>query len=158
MIQTLVILGASGDLTSRFLMPAIARLHQAGKLPEGFRVVGFARDDWNTEKFRSHLEQKLAESGTADIAGMREAILGQVDYRRVDVTSRDQLAQALGKVTDPLVAYLALPPGLFAPSIESLAALKLPKRQQGGPGEALRGESGIGAGVESPPARVVSRA
>ncbi|MBX3303920.1 MAG: glucose-6-phosphate dehydrogenase [Nitrospira sp.] len=128
MIQTLVILGASGDLTSRFLMPAIARLHQAGKLPEGFRVLGFARDDWNTERFRSHLEQKLAESSTADVAGMREeAILGQVDYRRVDVTSRDQLAQALGKATDPLVAYLALPPGLFAPSIESLAALKLPK-------------------------------
>ncbi len=127
MIQTLVIFGASGDLTSRFLMPAIARLHHTRKLPEGFRVLGVARDDWNTERFRSHLEQKLAAPGTAGVAGTREAILGRVDYRRVDVTDRDQLAQALGKVTDPLVAYLALPPGLFAPSIESLAALKLPK-------------------------------
>jgi len=127
MIQTLVILGASGDLMSRYLMPAIVRLHQADKLPEEFRVLGVARDDWNTEKFRSHLEQKLAVSGTAGVAGVWEAILGRVDYRCVDVTNRDQLVQAMDKVTDPLVAYLALPPGLFAPSIQSLAALKLPK-------------------------------
>ena len=126
MIQTLVILGASGDLTSRFLMPAIARLHQARRLPEKFRVLGVARDDWNTERFRSHLEQKLASPGTAGVARHLEAILKRVDYRRVDVTSRDQLARALGGMTDPVVAYLALPPGLFARSIESLAALKLP--------------------------------
>lgn len=127
MIQTLVIFGASGDLTSRFLIPAIARLHQTGKLPEGLRVLGVARDDWNTHRFRSHLEQKLDWSGTADVSGLRETILGKVDYCRADVTSRDQLARALGKLTDPLVAYLALPPGLFAPSIESLAALRMPK-------------------------------
>ena len=127
MIENLVIFGASGDLTSRFLMPALVRLHQAGKLPEGFQVVGVAQDDWNTEKFRSHLEQKLDSSGTADVSGLRETILGKVDYRRADVTSRDQLARALGDRTDPLVAYLALPPALFAPSIESLVALKLPK-------------------------------
>lgn len=127
MIQTLVILGASGDLTARFLMPALVRLHQAGKLPEGFRVVGVAQDDWNTEKFQSHLEQKLGSSGTADVSGLRETMLGKVDYRRADVASRAQLARALGDRADPLVVYLALPPGLFAPSIESLAALKLPK-------------------------------
>lgn len=127
MIQTLVIFGASGDLTSRFLLPEIARLHQAGKLPEDFRVLGIARDDWNLEKFRSHLEQKLGSSGTVDVSSLRETILEMVDYRRVDVTSRDELARALGNVMGPLVAYLALPPGLFAPSIESLAALKLSK-------------------------------
>jgi glucose-6-phosphate 1-dehydrogenase len=127
MIQTLVIFGASGDLTSRFLIPAIARLHQAGNLPEGFRVLGVAQDDWNTEKFRGHIEQKLDSSGTADVSGLRETILEKVDYRRADVTSRDQLARALGDMADPVVAYLALPPALFALSIESLVALKLPK-------------------------------
>jgi glucose-6-phosphate 1-dehydrogenase len=127
MIQTLVILGASGDLTSRFLMPAIARLYQSRELPEEFRVLGVAQDDWNTERFRSHLERKLVASNPDNVAGTLEAILERVDYHRVDVTSRDQLARVLGNMTDPLVAYLALPPGLFAPSIESLAALKLPK-------------------------------
>jgi glucose-6-phosphate 1-dehydrogenase len=126
MIQILVIFGASGDLTARFLIPAIARLHQAGKLPEDFRVLGIARDDWNSEKFRSHLEQKLGSSGTAVVSSLRETILEKVDYRRADVTSRDQLTRVLGDMADPVVAYLALPPGLFASSIESLAEGKLP--------------------------------
>ncbi|MCP9473458.1 MAG: glucose-6-phosphate dehydrogenase [Nitrospira sp.] len=127
MIQTLVIFGASGDLTSRFLMPAIVRLHEEGKLPEGFRVLGIAQDDWDTGTFRNHLKEKLAASGTVDVSGLPEAIIGKIDYCRADVTNRDQLAQALSRVTGPLVAYLALPPALFAPSIESLVALKLPK-------------------------------
>lgn len=127
MIQTLVILGALGDLTSRFLIPAIVRLHQAGKLPKGFRVLGVARNDWNTEKFRSHLERKLTASSAANVAGMLEAVLERVEYRRADVTSRDQLGRALAHLSDPLVAYLALPPGLFTPAVESLAVLKLPK-------------------------------
>ncbi|MCP9447762.1 MAG: glucose-6-phosphate dehydrogenase [Nitrospira sp.] len=126
MIQTLVIFGASGDLTSRFLMPAIVRLHEGGNLPEGFRVLGIAQDEWNTERFRRHLEQRppFAESGPVAV---REAVLGQTDYCRADVTNRDQLAHALSRITGPLVAYLALPPSLFAPAIESLVALKIPK-------------------------------
>ncbi|MCP9473536.1 MAG: glucose-6-phosphate dehydrogenase [Nitrospira sp.] len=127
MIQTLMIFGASGDLTSRFLMPAIVRLHEEGKLPEGFRVLGIAQDDWDTGKFRSHLKEKLAASGTVDVSGLPEAIFRNIDYCRADVTNRDQLAQAVSRTTGPLVAYLALPPALFAPSIESLVALKLPK-------------------------------
>jgi glucose-6-phosphate 1-dehydrogenase len=91
-------------------MPVIARLHQAGRLSERFRVLGVARSDWNIERFRSHLEQKLASPGTPGVAGLWEAILGRVDYRRVDVTSRDELGRALGNMTDPLVIYLALPP------------------------------------------------
>ncbi len=127
MIQTMVILGASGDLTARFLMPALARLHQAGRLPSGFRMLGLARDDWDTDDFRRHLERKMASCATSLLAGAREAILGSVDYRRVDVTSREQLGEALGKPTGPIVAYLALPPALFAPAVETLAKLGLPK-------------------------------
>lgn len=35
MIRRLVIFGATGDLTSRYLLPAVARLHEAAKLPDG---------------------------------------------------------------------------------------------------------------------------
>ena len=38
MIQRMVVFGASGDLTSRLLMPAIAQLTEAGLLPPGFTV------------------------------------------------------------------------------------------------------------------------
>lgn len=69
MIQTLVIFEASGDLTSRFLMPAIVRLHEENKLPEGFRVLGVAHDGWSQKQFGTRFEQKpsFAESDPTDV-------------------------------------------------------------------------------------------
>jgi glucose-6-phosphate 1-dehydrogenase len=127
MIKTLAILGASGDLASRFLVPAIARLREVGQLPESFRILGLARDAWDTEAFRHHLERKLDESNSNVGHSSREAILSSTDYHRVDVTNRDELVQVLSKLTDPLVVYLALPPVLFEPTVRMLAALQLPK-------------------------------
>ena len=43
MIGRMVLFGASGDLTSRLLMPAVAQLAEAGLLPPGFTVLGSAR-------------------------------------------------------------------------------------------------------------------
>ena len=40
---TIVIFGASGDLTVRKLIPALYHLFREGQMPESFRVVGFAR-------------------------------------------------------------------------------------------------------------------
>jgi hypothetical protein len=40
---TIVIFGASGDLTVRKLIPALFHLYKDGQMPEPFRVVGFAR-------------------------------------------------------------------------------------------------------------------
>lgn len=129
MIATLVILGASGDLTSRFLMPALMRLHEAGQLPAGFRVVGLARDDWDTATFRRHLEEKLRSSARSPIPSVsaRQAVLASTEYRPVDVTDPDQLAEVLGKEIQPVVAYLALPPSLFKPTIGALATFRLPR-------------------------------
>ena len=48
----LVVFGASGDLASRKLLPAIAALADHGALPEGFTVVGVARTQWSDDQFR----------------------------------------------------------------------------------------------------------
>ncbi|MFG0264478.1 MAG: hypothetical protein ACF8AM_04910, partial [Rhodopirellula sp. JB055] len=40
MSNTIVIFGASGDLTSRKLIPALFRLFSRGRLPESTRIVG----------------------------------------------------------------------------------------------------------------------
>jgi glucose-6-phosphate 1-dehydrogenase len=57
MCHRLVIFGASGDLTSRELMPVLARLHEVGQLPSGFSVLSIARDDWGTHRLREALER-----------------------------------------------------------------------------------------------------
>ncbi|BCA57157.1 Glucose-6-phosphate 1-dehydrogenase [Nitrospira sp. KM1] len=125
MIRTLVILGASGDLTARLLMPAIVRLYEEGQLPDGFRIIGAARNDWDTQKFRAHLDQKLQEF-LPNAEASSKAVLSATEFHHVDVTRREDIAAALENLKEPIVAYLALPPPLFAPTIQALAALPLP--------------------------------
>jgi glucose-6-phosphate 1-dehydrogenase len=50
--SVLVILGASGDLTKRLLMPALYNLACDGLLPEEFAIIGMARREWTHEVFR----------------------------------------------------------------------------------------------------------
>ena len=95
---TLVIFGASGDLTRRKLIPALWSMFQSRVLPEPFAVVGVARSEMTNEQFR---------------ARMREAI---ADFARVQPPSArvwDRFAQALFYYAgDP--ADSAMYPGLAA--------------------------------------------
>jgi glucose-6-phosphate 1-dehydrogenase len=54
---TVVIFGATGDLTHRKLVPALYNLAADGALPPAASVVGFARRDKNDEVFRKELEE-----------------------------------------------------------------------------------------------------
>ena len=49
---TLVIFGATGDLTHRLLMPALYNLGRWGLLPEDFSVIGVSRSEMSSEDFR----------------------------------------------------------------------------------------------------------
>jgi glucose-6-phosphate 1-dehydrogenase len=56
---TMVIVGATGDLTDRKLAPALYNLMLGGALPPEFTVVGFARRDLTAEQFRAHLRKGI---------------------------------------------------------------------------------------------------
>lgn len=127
MINRFVIFGASGDLAARFILPAIAELHEAGLLPEELEVVGAAREEWETSDFRARAEQALAEHAPRVSSEARRAVASMLRYRRGDVTRAEDVAAAVGSGAGPLVAYLALPPFLFAPTVEALAAADLPE-------------------------------
>ncbi len=58
---TLVIFGATGDLTRRKLVPALYNLSIEGYLPPGFQVIGFARRDWSDEFFRNEMYEGVKE-------------------------------------------------------------------------------------------------
>ncbi|MFH0916736.1 MAG: glucose-6-phosphate dehydrogenase, partial [bacterium] len=44
--STVVIFGATGDLSRRKLLPSLYVMHQQGVLPPGFSLVGFGRRPW----------------------------------------------------------------------------------------------------------------
>ena len=59
--QTVVIFGASGDLTKRKLLPALFQLHDQGLLPAEFAIVGYARTPMTDEEFRDVARKAAAE-------------------------------------------------------------------------------------------------
>src|SRR5438477_12277066 len=58
---TVVIFGATGDLTHRKLVPALYNLQRERLLPPGFNVVGFARRDWTDSFFHNSLHRDAAQ-------------------------------------------------------------------------------------------------
>ena len=131
MIRTLVLLGATGDLAGRFLLPGLAALQAAGRLTGDFLVVGAGRDDWDDEAFRRHARRCLQQHAEDMPAAAREATVGALRYRRGDFTDPDSVARVLqagelGARPAPVAVYLALPPTLFAPTVSTLGAVGLP--------------------------------
>src|ERR1044071_3752172 len=62
---TVVIFGASGDLTKRKLVPALYRLVQERLLPAEFAIVGLARTEMSTEEFRARMKEAVEEFSEA---------------------------------------------------------------------------------------------
>jgi glucose-6-phosphate 1-dehydrogenase len=58
---TLVIFGASGDLTRRLLAPAIAHLNRDGAISPDFAIIGIGRTAYTDETFRAHLQEGARE-------------------------------------------------------------------------------------------------
>jgi len=56
---TIVIFGASGDLTARKLIPAFYHLFKDKLMPSTFRIVGFARREKTNESWRQELRAAL---------------------------------------------------------------------------------------------------
>ena len=56
---TLVLFGASGDLTQRMIMPAIFRLARRGLLSPEFRLIGYARSEMTDDEFRARMRKAV---------------------------------------------------------------------------------------------------
>ena len=122
MIRHMLILGATGDLTFRYLLPALAQLREADELPEGFTISALARDDRDTRSYRAQAEERLTRHAADVSEEARSGLAGAIEYHRADVTDPERVRAALGDVRreEPVVAYLALPPSVFAPAIEAV--------------------------------------
>ena len=66
--QSIVVFGASGDLTHRKLLPALYNLARAGMLPERVAIVGFSRTSWTDEEFRTSARSAVEQFGGAPIS------------------------------------------------------------------------------------------
>ena len=117
---TFVIIGASGDLTQRKIIPALFDLFRKGEMPAHFQVAGCARTRLSDQGFREKMRESLngkADSGNAEWNAFAE----RLHYRAIDYSDEASFA-ALGdylnhEVQEPgmprnRIFYLAIPPSL----------------------------------------------
>lgn len=125
-IDRLLLFGASGDLVGRYLLPALAALGAAGRLPEGFQIVGAAREDWTDTRFRDHAAERLDHHAADLPPAARAATLAALRYRRVDFGDIETVEAVVnGTGEGPVAAYLAIPSRVFAAAIGALDGVGL---------------------------------
>ena len=102
----IVILGASGDLARRKLIPALAVLHNKGEIDDSTCIVGSGRSAFTDEEFRDSFEAQGAFRKLlcyhAGLAGLKSYIDARGAFDRV-------------------IVFLALPPKVYADTAEQLA-------------------------------------
>jgi glucose-6-phosphate 1-dehydrogenase len=131
----MVILGASGDLTKRKLIPAIYNLATAQLVPAGFAIVGMATSPMSADEFRSRLARDVPEHLPSGFnKDLREALLAKVTYVSGDfrdAAAYSRLAAALAQVEQEhgtagnAIFYLATPPQLIGEIVRRLAEAEL---------------------------------
>lgn len=119
---TLVILGATGDLVSRLLLPGLGSLLR--KEPSRHvEIVGVGRrpfDGWRD------LVDAALRGATVDDA-CRERIVSAARYIECDITKEAELPGFVDGLPDDAVLYFALPPSVTMQVATLLADLDLPE-------------------------------
>jgi glucose-6-phosphate 1-dehydrogenase len=133
-----VIFGASGDLTSRKLIPAIENLALRRLLPVGFSVVGVARTEMTDDDFRERMRELVEKGGGGgpEVTHVWDSFVGGFRYVAGDYGDHatfERLKQVLQELdrergtAENRLYYLATPPTTFPTVIEGLAAAGLNK-------------------------------
>jgi glucose-6-phosphate 1-dehydrogenase len=124
---TLVIYGASGDLTRRKLLPAVYRLSQRGRLPAQFAVIGVARTEMSDEMFRTQFRDSLKEFAGVTAAGddVAESLASRMHYISGEMDDRALYEKLQARLTEidgaeGALFYLAIPPTAYGTVIENL--------------------------------------
>jgi glucose-6-phosphate 1-dehydrogenase len=136
---TLVIFGASGDLTSRKLVPALYQLFRKGRLPEGTVLVGFSRTAFSDDAWRQALAATTEEfSGKNFDRESWQKFASAIHYHAGDIGHPDdftalhkQLGELEGGRQSTRVYYLATAPQVYEPTVERLGASGLADEKNG---------------------------
>ena len=129
-VSTLLLFGATGDLSRRMLLPSLYALDSDGLLPDDLRIIGTARSELDDASFRSRAAEALQEHLPEGFLqeGIAQRFLARLHYVPVDITERsdfEQLRRAIGDPCHGVAIFLSTAPSLFKPTIDGLEAAGL---------------------------------
>lgn len=140
----IVIIGASGDLTARKLMPALFDLYTKGGLPDTFNIVGCARTELTHEQFRTNMREALARNGKLQDEKWHDfaqaLYYSSIQLEEDALDSFHGLAESLKaldenhKTRGNKIFYLAIPPSLYRTAARLIGRAGLAEESRNGNG------------------------
>jgi len=137
----IVILGASGDLTSRKLVPALLHNHIEGAFPREVQVIGVSRTPKTSEAWRA----ELGETVPQELQAAWQDLAADLHWLQADAATPEGIAtlqRELGELVERMpngdrrrsgrLYYLALSPSLFGPVVAALAGAGMLECEPGG--------------------------
>ncbi len=137
-VRTLLVLGASGDLASRLLLPALGEL-LAAEPDRRLRLVGAGEEQLGAAAW----EDRLRTAFTGAAVPALGTLLGSTVYLQADVTSETGLRDVLQACEGDTAIYFALPPAITIKACEALQRMGVPA------GTVLALEKPFGSSAES---------
>lgn len=135
---SIIIFGASGDLTQRKLIPGLYNLYRKKRLPDKFQIVGVSRSPLSHDDFRAKLlegaqqftketfDQKLWDAFAPHIFYLPGNATTPDDYSKLDQFLREQEGGAANRLY-----YLSTAPSLYVPTVENLGAAGMVSEDEG---------------------------
>ncbi|HVO71277.1 MAG TPA: glucose-6-phosphate dehydrogenase [Aggregatilineaceae bacterium] len=137
--MSIVIFGATGDLTWRKLIPALFNLYCKRELPPQTRIVGFSNESYTDETLRHRLRQGVKKFSKATFDSVTwDSFAAMLNYFRGDLSVREsfgQLETFLSKLEGGpanRLYYLATSPTLYDVTISNLGAAEMASQHGGG--------------------------
>ena len=120
--QDIVVVGATGDLAQRKLLPALYNLSREKLLPAQGAIIGTAPFEWDDDRFRDHARQAIESFSRTGIDGSDFKKFA-ARLRFVPLDERGDIGVVQPRLTQPRrIVYLAVPPSAFGQLITAIGA------------------------------------
>ncbi|NEV61922.1 glucose-6-phosphate dehydrogenase [Thiorhodococcus minor] len=135
---SLIIFGATGNLATHKLLPALYHIEAAGRLDPGSRILGFGRRDWSDADWQEAVREVLSEriGGRVDAEAL-DRLLSRLRFLAGDLEQAADFARLAERLRadddlpDNLVFYLAVAPKHYGDIVDRLAANGLNAQEAG---------------------------
>jgi glucose-6-phosphate 1-dehydrogenase len=134
---SIVIFGASGDLTRRKLVPALYRLYAKERLPASFRIAGFARTEMDDDGFRELMRENTAEHSPSFDEETWEMFAQNLYYvvgAYDDEAALHRLEERLAELEPDgagRLYHLSVPPSVYPTIVASLGRAGMAHNEEG---------------------------
>ncbi len=124
-LGSLLLLGASGDLSGRLLLPAFGQLLDREEARRGVVLLGAGAEDWDEHAWQERIRTSFSDGEVSDEA--QQSVLDTTRYKKADVTNTEDLRSLIDSCPSPPALYFALPPAVTVAACKALQQVSLPE-------------------------------